>query len=110
MLKCALLYIWNTRMNKDDLNIDKLAQLSSLALAPEQQQRLTEELNDIITMFNTLKTVDTTAVEPMSHPLDQTQPRRTDIASAQVNRERLQSSAPSIQDGLYIVPQFIEEK
>ncbi len=97
-------------MNKDDLNIDKLAKLSSLALTSEQQQHLTEELNDIIKMLDTLTTIDTAEIKPLSHPLDQTQPRRQDLANAAVNRELLQETAPQIQDGLYIVPQFIEEK
>jgi aspartyl-tRNA(Asn)/glutamyl-tRNA(Gln) amidotransferase subunit C len=97
-------------MSQDDLNINKLAKLSSLALAPEQQQILTEELHDIIKMFDSLATTDTSAVTPLAHPLEQTQPRRQDLANANINRALLQESAPHTQDGLYIVPQFIEEK
>ena len=97
-------------MTEHQLNLAKLATLSRLALDESEMQHLTSELNDIISMLDALTTVDTSGVTPLAHPLDITQPRRPDTACHQIDRSKLQETAPQTHDGLYIVPQFIEEK
>ena len=57
-------------MTENQLNLQKLATLSRLALNAEEEQHLASELRDIITMLDTLITADTSSTVPMAHPLD----------------------------------------
>lgn len=52
--------------------------------------------------------VDTTDIEPMAHPLDQFQRLRADVVSESNQRDILQDNAPSIEDGLFLVPRVID--
>ncbi len=95
-------------MNKQTLDIQHLATLARLKIEPEQEIVLNKELNDIITMIDTLQQADTRDVDPLAHPLDQSQPLRQDQVTETDQRSELQENAPDTQDGLFIVPQFIE--
>ena len=52
--------------------------------------------------------VDTTGVTPMSHPQEVTQRLREDRVTEENQRELFQSTAPAVEDGLYLVPKVIE--
>ena len=52
--------------------------------------------------------MDTTAVEPLAHPLEATQRLRVDEVTETDNREHFQQVAPQTESGLYLVPQVIE--
>jgi aspartyl-tRNA(Asn)/glutamyl-tRNA(Gln) amidotransferase subunit C len=51
---------------------------------------------------------NTTNVEPMAHPLDSVQRLRADEITETNQRELLQSGAPAVRDGFYLVPRVIE--
>lgn len=91
-----------------DININKLATLANLDLDATQSDTLTQELNHILDMVNQLQEIDTGHVEPLAHPLDQSQPLRPDRISETNQRQDLQAAAPSTEAGLFLVPQFIE--
>ena len=92
----------------DTLNIPQLAKLAELAINDEQSTLLQAELASIFDMINVLGQHDTTGVMPLSHPLDQTQPLRTDQVTEVDQRQLLQDNAPAVDAGLFMVPQFIE--
>jgi aspartyl-tRNA(Asn)/glutamyl-tRNA(Gln) amidotransferase subunit C len=96
-------------MTSDRLDLNKLGQLAHIAISEDQQNTLQKELSDIVTLLDTLKEVNTENIQPLSHPLEQTQPLRADTPNPNIDRELLQQSAPKQQDGLYLVPQFVEE-
>jgi aspartyl-tRNA(Asn)/glutamyl-tRNA(Gln) amidotransferase subunit C len=52
--------------------------------------------------------IDTSNIEPMSHPLDEANNLRKDIASKEIERDDFQKSAPLIDDGFYLTPKVIE--
>ena len=66
------------------------------------------QLNDILAMVDQMGAVDTTGVEPMSHPQEATQRLREDRVTETDQRELFQSIAPAVEDGLYLVPKVIE--
>ena len=88
--------------------IDKLLRLSALRLRPDERRRLRADLDKIVGLIDALQSVDTTGVEPLAHALDGTQPLRPDVVSETVARERYQSVAPEVRDGLYLVPRVVE--
>jgi aspartyl-tRNA(Asn)/glutamyl-tRNA(Gln) amidotransferase subunit C len=55
-----------------------------------------------------MEQVDTSAVEPMAHPLHMTQRLREDQVTEENHRDLYQSIAPATENGLYLVPKVIE--
>ena len=52
--------------------------------------------------------VDTDGIAPLAHPLEAVQRLRDDEVTETDQHERLQSLAPEVSDGLYLVPRVIE--
>ena len=95
-------------MTIHEQDIDKLCVLARLALNPDERRRARDDLEGIIAMVDSLAQVTTTDVEPLAHPLDATQRLRADEVTERVDREMFQQIAPSVRDGLYLVPRVVE--
>jgi len=88
--------------------IARLADLARLELTPAESAAMQQELNAILAVVDAMSAVDTSGVEPMSHPQEVMQRLRDDGATEPDLRERFQSVAPQVEDGLYLVPKVIE--
>lgn len=88
--------------------IRRLAQLARIAVRGEDAEPVRERLNRVLVLIDQLRAVDTSGIEPMSHALDIVQPLREDKVSEGEERERFQSAAPAVAQGLYLVPKVIE--
>jgi len=88
--------------------VERIATLARIALTDEEIERTAAQLGDVLALFERLRAVDTTGVEPMTHPHDQTLRLRDDIADATDRREAGQAMAPAVERGLYLVPKVIE--
>ena len=88
--------------------IEKIADLAQIAVTPVQCERLHDDLNNIIKLVDKLNELDVSAIEPLAHSLDSTQPLRDDRVTETNQRELFQSIAPQVQFGLYIVPKVLE--
>ncbi len=89
-------------------DVDKIAKLAHLLITDEECQRYAVSLNDILSMMDHLKTIDTTHVKPMKNPFDTAQPLRDDVATQPNLRDAYQAVAPLTQDGLYLVPKVLD--
>ena len=88
--------------------VEKLMRLAALDLGAEERALLERDLDKIIGLIDAMQSVDTSAVEPLAHPLDGTQPLRDDVVTEHVDREHLQQGAPLVRDGLYLVPRVVD--
>ncbi|HEY2630232.1 MAG TPA: Asp-tRNA(Asn)/Glu-tRNA(Gln) amidotransferase subunit GatC [Usitatibacter sp.] len=88
--------------------IARIAQLARLELTPGESAALQQELNGILAMVDTMARVDTSGVEPMTHPQQAMQPLREDRVTEHDERASFQAIAPAVEDGLYLVPKVIE--
>jgi aspartyl-tRNA(Asn)/glutamyl-tRNA(Gln) amidotransferase subunit C len=88
--------------------VARLARLARIDVDAAQAEALRAELNGILTLVERMAAVDTTGVEPMSHPQAVSQRLREDRVTADDERGRFQAGAPSVEDGLYLVPKVIE--
>lgn len=95
-------------MSLDPSDIDKIAHLARLAIAPERRARYATDLSNILDLVAQMDVVDTSGVEPMAHPLHMTQRLRPDRPSELNQRECFQSIAPLTEGGLYLVPRVID--
>ncbi|EQD76021.1 Glu-tRNAGln amidotransferase, C subunit [mine drainage metagenome] len=88
--------------------IERLAALACLDIGREDLERLGGELTRILEFVSQLETGATDEIEPLTHPLDLSQPLRPDEVTEPVDRERYQRDAPQSEDGYYLVPRVIE--
>ncbi len=86
----------------------KIARLARIEIKDEEIENYAKELSGIIDFVDQLNATDTTAVEPMAHPLDQVQRLRVDEVTEGDQRKLFQSIAPEVENGLYLVPKVIE--
>ncbi|WP_295545035.1 Asp-tRNA(Asn)/Glu-tRNA(Gln) amidotransferase subunit GatC [uncultured Pseudacidovorax sp.] len=90
----------------------RIASLARLALAPEESERLRGQINGFFDLVERMRAVDTTGVEPLSHPVSAIEDivlrLREDAATEPNQREANQKSAPAVENGLFLVPKVIE--
>jgi aspartyl-tRNA(Asn)/glutamyl-tRNA(Gln) amidotransferase subunit C len=95
-------------------DISRIANLARLELAPAEGERMLTQINDFFSIVEQMRAVDTTGVEPLSHPTmaaicgEAALRLRDDVASERDNREANQKSAPAVEGGLFLVPKVIE--
>jgi aspartyl-tRNA(Asn)/glutamyl-tRNA(Gln) amidotransferase subunit C len=96
-------------MALDKQDIAKIAHLARLDIEDGAMAQYAGELSRILGLVEQMNAVDTADVEPMAHPLHMAQRLRSDEPSEPTDqRERFQSIAPAVEDGLYLVPKVIE--
>ena len=93
-------------LNKDQ--VQQIAVLARLRLDDEEFAETVDKLSRIVDFVDQLSQADTDHVIPMAHPLDVAQRLRPDAVTEDDDREHFQENAPSVQDGLYLVPKVIE--
>ena len=93
-------------------DIDRIAHLARLALSPDESERMLTQINGFFDIVEKMRAVDTSGVEPLSHPVAAVQDvslrLRDDVVSEPNNRDANQRSAPAVERGLFLVPKVIE--
>ncbi|NTV11337.1 MAG: Asp-tRNA(Asn)/Glu-tRNA(Gln) amidotransferase subunit GatC, partial [Zoogloea sp.] len=81
---------------------------SRIALTEADAEATQAKLNGIFGLIEAMQAVDTSGVEPMSHPQDLAQRLRDDAVTEGDRRAAFQAIAPQTEAGLYLVPKVIE--
>jgi aspartyl-tRNA(Asn)/glutamyl-tRNA(Gln) amidotransferase subunit C len=93
-------------------DVHRLGRLSRLGLAradgSDATQATLQRLESVLELINQLSSADIEGVEPLTHPQDMILRLREDIVTETNLREQIQAVAPSVEDGLYLVPKVIE--
>jgi len=89
-------------------DVRKVAHLARLAVDETELDTYAKELSSILDLVQEMDTIDRKGIVPMAHPLDMAQRLRPDVVTETNQRELLQSVAPLVEDGLYLVPRVIE--
>ena len=92
----------------DRTEVEKIAQLARLHVDEAEAQQVTERIASILALIDKMQAVDTTEVQPLSHPLDTVQRLRDDRVTETDQHAYLQKIAPATEAGLYLVPKVIE--
>jgi aspartyl-tRNA(Asn)/glutamyl-tRNA(Gln) amidotransferase subunit C len=96
-------------MSLNRRDIDNIALLARLALTEEEIPVYIEGLSRIMGLIGELDRADTSQIEPMAHPLPgQRQRLRADVVTESDQHQTLQSDAPQVEAGLYLVPRVLE--
>ena len=93
-------------------DIARIAHLARLELQAHESERMLAQINGFFDIVERMRAVDTTGIEPLSHPVAAVQDialrLREDVASEPNDREANQRSAPAVERGLFLVPKVIE--
>lgn len=92
----------------DTSEVKKVARLARLTIDDGAIAPTTTTIGNILAMVDRMQSVDTVGVPPLAHPLDAIQRLRQDEVSETDLREQLQSCAPAVEEGLFLVPRVIE--
>lgn len=93
-------------LNKREIR--DIAFLARLALKGSEINDVHKKLAKIINFIDQLQVVNTEEIDPMAHPLNQTQRLRIDKITDINQRDKIQNNAPEVSDGFYLVPKVIE--
>jgi len=90
--------------------VEHVALLSRLALSPEQIERMTAQLQDIVAYAEKIQELPLDDVEPMSHPLRVVNVMREgDEVGAMLSNEEALANAPDRADPYFRVPKVTEQ-
>lgn len=96
-------------MSVDKSTVMRISQLARIEVAEGDQDKLADELNNILTWVEQLNEVDTEGVAPMSSGLPgAVLPQREDLVSAGNRQLDILRNAPDSRSGFFVVPKVIE--
>jgi aspartyl-tRNA(Asn)/glutamyl-tRNA(Gln) amidotransferase subunit C len=88
--------------------VQRVAMLARLRLTPDEEERLTEQLGNILQYVGKLNQLDTFGIEPFVHAVDITNPLREDTITNEPQVEALLANAPAQENNFFQVPKIIE--
>ena len=91
-----------------EAQVEQVAQLARLALSDEEKQRLTEQLNAILTYMEQLGEVPTEGVQPTAHVLDLVNVLRDDTVRQTLSADAALANAPETVQHFFVVPRIVE--
>ncbi len=87
--------------------VEHVAELARLRLEPEQVDRLTGQLNQILGYMDKLNQLDTSEIPSTSHALELTGAWREDEVRPSLDREKGLANAPESDGQSFVVPRII---
>ncbi len=89
-------------------DVQRLAWLARIEIDAGATRDIQAKLDAIFAMIDELLSIDTTGIVPMAHAQDAMLPLREDAVTEVDQHALYQQGAPSVVDGLYLVPKVIE--
>lgn len=84
-----------------------IAELAHLKLRDDEVEKFQKELNQILDYVDKLNEIDTSEVEPLSHPLPTVNVFREDKIEKSISREEALKNAPEATEEFFKVPKVI---
>ena len=86
--------------------VEHIARLARLSLTEEEKKLYAGQLSEILAYFSQLEAIDTTNVEPMSHPIDSINVMREDEIVEPEGHEKMLENAPDKEGAYFRVPKI----
>ena len=88
--------------------VEYVAHLARIELKPEELEKLSGQLQDIINFIDKLKKLDVNNISPTSHILPLENVFREDTARESLPVDKVLMNAPQKKDNFFVVPKVIE--
>ena len=92
----------------DKKTVTTISYLSRLKIDDHKEEKIIEDLDNIIKFVDQLNIIDTSDVAPLTNPLEKTAKTREDIVTATNLKKDLLEVAPSSNDDYFLVPRVVE--
>ena len=90
--------------------ICRIADLAQISLSEAERKAALEKLQQVIKLVDGITATPTEGVLPLSHPFaGMSQPLRADVVTETNIRDTLQTQAPAVAAGFYVVPAVMGE-
>ena len=86
--------------------VDHVARLAHVSLTDEERQTFARQLDDILAYAESIQSLDTAAVPPMSHAVT-SEMLREDAPAPGLDRQVVLEAAPDPAEGLFRVPRVL---
>ncbi|MFM6192184.1 MAG: Asp-tRNA(Asn)/Glu-tRNA(Gln) amidotransferase subunit GatC [Planktothrix sp.] len=97
-------------MTIDREQVAKVAHLARLELSPEEQEKFTAQLGEILDYFEQLNELNTAEVPPMTRAIEMSNITRPDQWEPYAQRDSILSSAPEQEGDYFKVPKIMAEE
>ena len=88
--------------------IKYLEKLARITLSEDEEKKVGNELQDIISYIDMLNELVTDGVEAMSHCFPVTNVMREDEVAPSMSPDEIVANAPESQDGYFVVPKTVD--
>ena len=92
----------------DKKTVTTISYLSRLKIDGEKEEKITNDLENIIKFVDQLNDIDTSDIEPLTNPLEKTAKTRDDVVTADNLKKELLEIAPSSNEDYFLVPRVVE--
>ena len=95
-------------MSIDNSIVKKISKLSKLKISSDSEDKMAEELNNILNWVESLQEVNTEEIEPLLSVLNEKMPLRGDEVVMDDNQGDILNNAPEKKSGFFVVPKVVE--
>ena len=92
----------------DKKTVTTISYLSRLKIDDEKEEKIINDLGNIVEFVDQLNDVDTSEIIPLANPLEKTAKTRKDIVTAKNLKKELLEVAPSANEDYFLVPRVVE--
>jgi len=92
----------------DKKTVTTISYLSRLKIDDEKEEKIINDLDNIIEFVDQLNDVDTSKIDPLANPLEKTAKTRKDKVTAKNLKKELLEVAPSANEDYFLVPRVVE--
>ena len=90
------------------IDVKYVAHLARISLSPDEEQKLSAQLGNILGYIEKLKEVNVEGVEPTAHAFPLVNVTRPDEVRPSLPNDEALRNAPAKAGGLFIVPKIVE--
>lgn len=95
-------------MSAVEIDVEYVAHLARLGLTPEESQKISAQLTELLGYVEKLKELDVSNVEPTAHAVPLVNVTRPDEARPSLPAAEALRNAPAQANGLFLVPKIVE--
>jgi len=95
-------------MASAEIDVKYVANLARLALTPEEEKQMGNQLGSILGYIEKLRELDVSGVEPTAHAVPMVNVTRVDEIRPSLAQADALRNAPRSANGLFIVPKVVE--
>jgi aspartyl-tRNA(Asn)/glutamyl-tRNA(Gln) amidotransferase subunit C len=91
-----------------DIDVAYVAQLARLSLSPEEMERLSVQVRQVLAYVAKLSELDVSQVQPMAHAVPMINVTRADVVQPSLSQAEALRNAPAQSNGLFLVPKIVD--